>query len=291
MTGVPTRREDDLTREVLDAFRHTPDDRLRRLLAALVRHAHAFVTETGLTMGEWAATIDFLTRTGQMSSGNRQEFILLSDVLGVSSLLDMINSPAGAATTPSTVLGPFYVAEPPRRAQGDDLAPGASGQPLWVDILVLAADGERVADAVVDVWQADDEGLYDVQRAEASAPTTRARFRTDAHGRLSFWTVLPCSYSIPEDGPVGDLLRATHRSPWRPAHLHFMIAAPGCRTLVTHLFIAGDPHLRSDAVFGVRTGLVCEVEVHPPGPAPDGRVMTTEWRRLAYEFRLAPADA
>jgi len=283
----PEPVEDRLTAEVLARLGDAGTPRVRQLSEALVRHLHAFVREVEPTMDEWAAAIDFLTRTGQMCTDRRQEFILLSDVLGVSMLVDAINHRRPGTATENTVLGPFYVDDPEERPLGADLADGAEGVPMLVEGTVSDVDGAAVAGAVVDTWQADAGGYYDVQLGEEHR--LRARLRTGQDGRFSFWSLVPCSYPIPEDGPVGEMLRAQGRHPYRPAHVHFMISAPGFDKLVTHVFVAGDPYLSSDAVFGVKESLIRELDRFPAGSASDGREVASDWARLRYDFVLVRA--
>lgn len=283
--------EASLTEAVIRRFGETPDPRLRQVMQALVRHLHAFVRDVEPSFAEWQAAIGFLTRTGQTCDDRRQEFILLSDTLGVSMLVDAINHRVAAGATPTTVLGPFHVENAPIMPLGTELAATAPGERLHVSGRITAAGGGTLAGAVVDVWQSDAEGFYDVQRPAGEAPELRARFETDADGRFHFWTVVPSAYPVPTDGPVGEMLRATGRHPMRPAHVHFMISAPGHETLVTHVFADGDPYLDSDAVFGVKEALVRPFAEHPPGTAPDGRVMAAPWRSLAYDFALRPLAA
>jgi hydroxyquinol 1,2-dioxygenase len=273
-----------LTEEVLASLAGASSPRLREVTGSLVRHLHAFVRETRPTRAEWAEAIAFLTRTGQACTPSRQEFILLSDVLGISMLVEELHQPAAAEATSATVTGPFYRPDPPERPLGADLADDRPGTPLLVDCSVRA-DGAPVAGAVIDTWQADGEGLYDVQRGDAMA--LRARFRTDADGRFWYWTVVPADYPIPGDGPVGELLDALGRHPYRPAHVHVRIVAPGFPELVTHLFLAGSRYLASDVVFGVKADLVCALATRPPGPAPDGRTVPTSYAVLGHEFTLA----
>jgi hydroxyquinol 1,2-dioxygenase len=264
---------------------------------ALVRHLHGFVRETEPTFEEWQAAIDFLTRTGQMCSDVRQEFILLSDVLGVSMLVDAINHRQPAGATESTVLGPFHVAGAPQPAHGADISAGLPGERLLVEGVVTSADGDPVPGAVVEVWSADQDGFYDVQRTDLTGPALRATFHADQAGRFHFWTVMPADCPIPDDGPVGELLAATARHPYRPAHVHFMISAPGYERLVTHIFAEASPYIESDAVFGVKSSLIEVFETKEPGTAPDGRVLDQHWRRLTRRFGLkrvcaaAPATA
>jgi hydroxyquinol 1,2-dioxygenase len=276
-----------ITQAVLERVGDAPDPRVRQISEALVRHLHAFVREIEPTIEEWQAGVEFLTRTGQLCDENRQEFILLSDTLGVSMLVDAINHRLPQGATETTVLGPFYVANPPERPLGANISEGTAGEPLFVSGTVASADGRPIANAIVDTWHSDDHGYYDVQRLEdTNAFSMRARFRTDEDGRFHFWTVKPAAYPIPHDGPVGEMLAAQGRHPWRPAHVHFMIDAPGFEKLVTHVFEEGDRYLDSDAVFGVKDSLIRRFEPCPPGTAPDGRTMDKPYVRLHYDFGL-----
>ncbi|MCA3284314.1 MAG: intradiol ring-cleavage dioxygenase [Roseomonas sp.] len=278
--------ENSITDAVLQRLAGAEDPRLRHIAQSLVKHLHAFVRDVEPSFEEWQAAISFLTRIGQMCDGKRQEFILLSDTLGVSMLVDAINHRQPAGATPTTVLGPFYVEGAPELPLGAEVARAMKGEALHVSGRVSTAGGSPIAGAIVDIWHSDEDGYYDVQRADQPDANLRARFRTDSDGRFHFWTLTPTSYPVPDDGPVGELLRATGRHPMRPAHVHFMIAAPGHETLVTHVFVAGDPYLDSDAVFGVKQELIAEFTQYPPGKAPDGKVMNSTWRKLAYDFAL-----
>jgi hydroxyquinol 1,2-dioxygenase len=279
---------DDLTSAVLASFDRCTSPRLRTIMRSLVEHLHAFVREVELTEEEWFRGIDFLTRTGHVTTDRRQEFILLSDVLGVSMLMIGINNRRPAAATQSTVFGPFYVPGSPRFELGDDLAAGAPGEPCLLQGRVRSLAGEPVAGARIEVWQADEAGLYDVQYAGLEQARGRGQLRSDADGRFWFWTVRPQAYPIPEDGPVGELLAAANRSPMRPAHVHFMVTADGFQTLITHVFADGDPYLDDDAVFGVKRSLVTSFERHEPGTAPDGKVMAAPFFTATYDLVLAP---
>ncbi len=271
--------EQGLTAEVLRRLAATPDPRLRAVLSSLVEHLHAFVREVRVTEEEWRAGIDFLTETGRWCRGGRQEFILLSDTLGVSMLVDLVSHRRTAGATESTVLGPFFVEGAPEMPLGASIAaPGTRGDPCTVRATVAAIGGAPIAGAAVEVWQSDGEGFYDVQRA--GGPNLRARFRADAAGRLWFRCVRPVGYPIPDDGPVGRMLRATARDPMRPPHLHFQISAPGFETLVTHLFVRGGEHLDSDPVFGVKESLV----------VPFRRTASGEYE-LEHRFVLEPERA
>jgi hydroxyquinol 1,2-dioxygenase len=286
--GLTDFDEHTITRAVLDRFAATPDPRLRRILDSLVRHLHGFIRDVEPSFAEWEAAIGFLTRTGQTCSATRQEFILLSDTLGASMLVDAINHRMKQGATETTVLGPFYVPDAPELPNGAIVPQSGAGEALYVEGSVSAAGGGPLAGAIVDIWHSDRDGFYDVQRPDLAGPAGRARFRTDAAGCFRFWTSLPALYPIPTDGPVGEMLTATARHPYRPAHVHFMIAAPGHETLVTHLFVAGDPYLDSDAVFGVKQSLIKDYAQRPPGVAPDGRRMESGWRHLRHEFGLRP---
>ena len=271
--------EHTITEAVIRSLDGCDHPRLKQILTSLVTHLHDFVRDVKLTEAEWAEGIAFLTATGHMCNDKRQEFILLSDTLGVSMLTVALNNRKPEGATESTVFGPFYVEGAPKAEQGADIAAGAPGEPMAVDALVTSLDGAPIAGATVDVWQADEDGLYDVQIAElGDRRRGRATMKTDAEGRLRFRAVVPTAYPIPTDGPVGRMLVASGRHPWRPAHMHFMIRAPGYETLTTHVFRDGDAYLDSDVVFGVRSSLVTGIEKRSErSPA-----------RLAYRFVLAP---
>jgi len=273
--------EHSITEAVIRSFEGCDNPRLKQILGALVTHLHDFVREVALTEDEWMEGIRFLTATGHMCDQKRQEFILLSDTLGVSMLTVALNNAKPPGATEATVFGPFYVDDAPKAGQGADIANGAPGEPMDVDMHVTSPEGRPIAHAEVNVWQADEEGLYDVQQP-ALGETRRARavMRTDAEGRLRFRSIVPTAYPIPTDGPVGRMLVATGRHPWRPAHVHFLIRAEGFETLCTHVFREGDPYLDSDAVFGVRSSLVSDMAMTGDGV-----------RRLDYRFVLVPVGA
>ncbi|MFJ5774392.1 dioxygenase [Streptomyces sp. NPDC093094] len=285
--GTAADRERALTDEVVAGFGRAAAPRLREVLQSLVRHLHAFTREVRLTEREWETAIEFLTRAGHITDDRRQEFILLSDVLGLSMLTVAVNQPRTPGATEATVLGPFYTDDAPEIPLGGDLARGAKGTPCFVSGQVRSLDGGPVDGALLHVWGADEDGFYDVQYS-AGRSAGRGRLRTAPDGSYRFWTVLPTPYPIPHDGPVGDLLTAAGRGPMRPAHLHFKATAPGHRTLVTHLFVAGDPHLADDAVFGVRDSLVVEAERHAAGPAPDGTHPHRPWTSMTFDLVLVP---
>lgn len=279
--------ENNITDAVLEQVRKAPSPRDRQVSEAVVRHLHNFIREVEPTFEEWQQAIQFLTETGKTCTDNRQEFILLSDTLGVSMLVDAVNHRLPAGVTETTVLGPFYVDEPPTADLGDDVSGGAEGTPMYFEGTVKDAKGQPLVGAIVDIWHSDKEGYYDVQHYdEGGAITMRARLRTDNEGRVYFWTIVPSSYPIPDDGPVGKMLTAQDRHPYRPAHVHFMINAPGFEKLVTHVFIAGDQYIDSDVVFGVKQSLIKELEHHPPGNAPGGRVLDEPYAILRYDFSL-----
>ncbi|MFI5444473.1 intradiol ring-cleavage dioxygenase [Polaromonas sp. UC242_47] len=257
--------QDTITQAVLARFAGTPDARLKELMTSLVQHLHAFAREVKLTEAEWLAGIEFLTATGQKCDDKRQEFILLSDTLGLSMLTVTMNNDKPPGCTEATVFGPFHVDGAPHYEHGADVANGAAGEPCLVRGRVLGLGGEAVAGAVIEVWQADAEGNYDVQYPDLHKHQARGVLASGADGRFHFKTIVAEAYPIPVDGPVGDMLRATKRHPWRPAHLHFMIKAPGYETLVTHVFRNGDNYLDSDAVFGVRQSLVADWVKQPDG--------------------------
>ncbi|HSV58488.1 MAG TPA: intradiol ring-cleavage dioxygenase [Variovorax sp.] len=284
--------EHTITEAVLGSIDGCGDARLKEVISALVRHLHDFAREVKLTESEWEAGIRFLTATGQKCDDKRQEFILLSDTLGLSTLTVAQNHPVSAQATEATVFGPFYVEGAPRLPQGADISGGAPGELLFVRATVRGRGGEAVADATVNVWQADAQGLYDVQRDGLDQPQGRATLRTDGEGRLDFRSVMPVPYPIPVDGPVGTMLGALRRHPWRPAHVHFMIEAHGYQTLITHVFRGGDPYLDSDAVFGVRNSLTGDFRACPlGGQAPDGSRPAQPFHTLDFDFVLEPAAA
>ncbi|WBY01253.1 intradiol ring-cleavage dioxygenase [Ramlibacter tataouinensis] len=281
--------ENTITPAVLAAMADCPSPRLKAIMDSLVRHLHDFARETQLTEQEWEAGIRFLTQAGHITDDRRQEFILLSDVLGLSTLVTAQNNAKPAGCTEATVFGPFFVEGAPRMDNGADIANGAQGTPCYVSGQVRGIGGEAVADAVIDVWQSDEQGFYDVQQPDAAGAHThraRAQLRSDAQGRFHFRSILAHCYPIPHDGPVGRMLQALGRHPWRPAHLHFMIAAPGYERLITHVFRDGDAYLDSDAVFGVRQSLVADWQRHEADaqhPHEGG------YYTLAYDFVLNPA--
>ncbi|MFC7405624.1 intradiol ring-cleavage dioxygenase [Georgenia alba] len=284
-------REELVTEQVLASFDGSPDERLKEILQALTRHAHAFVREVRLTEDEWDAAVRFLRGCGDITTDTRQEFILLSDVLGISMQTICVNQPAVGEATEATVFGPFFVEDAPRIEPGGDIAQGAAGEPCWVTGTVRSTDGSPVSGARIEVWEADDDGFYDVQYDDGRT-AGRAHLYSDEDGTYRFWGVTPTPYPIPHDGPVGRMLAATGRSPMRAAHLHFMVTAPGFRRLVTHIFVDGDDLLATDAVFGVKDSLVKTFTRHDGGtPAPDGRRVDGTWSEVTFDIVLPPAEA
>jgi hydroxyquinol 1,2-dioxygenase len=285
-------REQELVDQVVASFGSTGDARLKQLMQALTRHLHAFLCEVRLTEDEWQHAIAFLTDAGHITNDKRQEFILLSDVLGASMQTIAINNEAYANATEATVVGPFFAEGSPQIPPGGDIAAGAAGQPCWVEGTVTDTDGKPVSGARIEVWEADEDGFYDVQYGD-DRTAARAHLFTDEQGGYRFWGVTPTPYPIPHDGPVGHLLQAAGRSPMRASHLHFMVIADGKRTLVTHIFVRGDELLTRDAVFGVKESLVMEFEQQPATmPTPDGRDLGGRaWSRVHFDIVLAPAGA
>jgi hydroxyquinol 1,2-dioxygenase len=255
--------EDDITAEVLRRFEGTEDPRLREIMLSLTRHIHAFVKDVRLTEAEWWKGIEYLTETGQMCDEKRQEFILLSDTLGVSMVTDLISNGRAAGATESTVFGPFHREGAPEREYGEDIVDhDRNGVTTFVYGRVLDLQGNPIAGAALDVWQAAADGLYDVQDASLGDMNMRGIFHTDNDGRYLVKTTRPVAYQIPSDGPVGQMLKATNRHPWRPAHVHFVVSADGYQPVTTHLFDSVDQYLDGDAVFGVKNSLIIDFKEH-----------------------------
>ena len=270
--------QNTITEAVLARHANTENPRLKKIMSSLVTHLHAFAREVELTEGEWFKGIEFLTRCGHITDDKRQEFILLSDLLGLSMLTVAMNNDKPAGCTEATVFGPFHVEDAPHYALGADISNGARGIACVVRGTVCGIDGKAVPNAHIDVWQSDEEGLYDVQHAEIDHAQGRGILNADSEGRYHFRSILAVPYAVPNDGPVGDLLKAVGRHPWRPAHLHFLIKADGYETLITHVFRSDDPYLDSDAVFGVRQSLIADWKQQA-----DGSYL------VEYDFVLNPA--
>lgn len=279
--------EQTITQAVLSQNASAEDCRLREIMTSLVQHLHAFARETKLTEAEWGKGIEFLTAVGQICSPTRQEFILLSDTLGVSTLIIAQNHKKPAGCTEATVFGPFYVADAPHFELGADISKRLKGTPLFVSGRILDIDGDPTPNAVLEVWQADDSGFYDVQKEGLKEHQGRAVLHADSEGNYYFRTIVPECYPIPHDGPVGKMLQVLNRHPWRPAHLHFMIMAPGYERLVTHIFREGGEYLDSDTVFGVRSSLIAEWVCHEPGIDPDGNLSDMPYYTLEFDFVLS----
>jgi hydroxyquinol 1,2-dioxygenase len=281
--------ENTITAETLRRFENAADPRFKQIMGSLIRHLHDFTREVNLTEAEWMQAIQFLTACGQKCDDKRQEFILLSDTLGWSMLTVALNHKKPPGCTEATVFGPFHVENAPEFENGGDVGAGAPGVPAYVRGCVKGLDGKPVAGALIDVWQADGDGFYDVQLPTATL-NARGRLRAQADGRYWFKSVWPTHYSIPVDGPVGDMMRAGNRHPFRPAHLHFMIQAPGYERLITHVFRHDDPYLDSDAVFGVRSSLIGEWKEQAPGVGPDGVKHDKPYYALEFDFVLNPTS-
>ncbi|TQL44951.1 hydroxyquinol 1,2-dioxygenase [Homoserinimonas aerilata] len=290
ISAEQSAREADLVATVVASFDGAEDARLKQLMQALTRHLHAFVREVRLTESEWEKAIAFLTDCGHITNDRRQEFILLSDILGISMQTVAVNNEAYANATEATVFGPFFVADAPRIDIGGDISGGAPGQPCWIEGSVKDTEGNPIPGARIEVWEADEDGFYDVQYTDDRV-AGRAYLHSDADGNYAFWGLTPTPYPIPYDGPVGKLLEAVGRSPMRASHLHFMVTAPGARTLVTHIFVRGDELLSRDSVFGVKDSLIYDFEQHAPSEAaPDGRSNAGSWASTRFDIVLAPAS-
>ncbi len=257
--------EHTITQAVLDRFSNTPDPRLKEIIFSLVQHLHDFAREVRLTEEEWLAGIQFLTRAGHITDDKRQEFILISDTLGLSMLTVAMNNHKPEGCTEATVVGPFHVENAPLYNLGDDVGNGAIGAPCFVKGTIKGLGGEPIPGARIEVWQSDEDGMYDVQKPNLDHAQGRGVLKADAEGNYYFKSILAVAYPIPHDGPVGDMLVATKNHPWRPAHLHFMIKAPGYESLITHVFRHDDQYLDSDAVFGVRQSLITDWIQQPNG--------------------------
>lgn len=291
----------DITQAVLDRLSDSTDPRFRQVMTAVIRHAHALVRELDLEPEEWMAAIQFLTKVGQTCDDKRQEFILLSDTLGISMLVVQLeqarrsaqaraDGAASAQPTEATVQGPFYWEGAPELPLGSDIGQGMPGEPAWYSGRVTDTHGRPLAGVCLDVWSGDGEGVYDMQRGDEAGMRLRARFRTDAQGGYRFWSIKPYYYPVPSDGPVGDMLRRMGRHPNRPGHIHMMVYGDGHVPVTTHLFAADSPYLDSDAVFGVRDSLIVAYARHEAGTAPDGRTMDQPFHTARFDFVLAPAS-
>ena len=283
--------EQSITQAVIERLAACEDPRFVRIMTSLVTHLHEFVREVKLTESEWFTAIQFLTEVGKACTDKRQEFILLSDTLGVSVLVITLNHPVHDGSVESTVQGPFYWEGAPELPCGSNLAEGVKGEPAFYSGRVLSTDGTPLPNALLDIWSGDGEGNYDMQLPGEAGMKARGRIRTDSAGRYWFRSIRPTFYPVPTDGPVGQMLRKMGRHPYRPGHVHMIVSAPGHLPVTTHLFVAGSRYLDSDAVFGMKESLVVEFERHPPGVGADGERLDTPFYTVNYDFRLRPAVA
>jgi hydroxyquinol 1,2-dioxygenase len=278
--------EENITEIALARWGSGHDPRTAELLTALVHHLHAFAREVRLTEAEWGAAIRWLVRTGKISDERREEFVLASDVLGLSMLVVQMNNKFDPAATPATVLGPFHLGRSPHAEYGADMSDGVPGTPLYIHGVVRDVNGKPVGGAVLDVWQADSEGLYESQLKDVDEARLRAKYTSREDGSYSVRTIVPFGYGIPNEGPVRELVNLTAMSPFRPAHVHFLIEAPGYERLITHLFREGTPHLDSDVVYGVKEELVVNFVENEPGPTPNGDESAEQFFTVEYDFVL-----
>jgi protocatechuate 3,4-dioxygenase beta subunit len=283
--------KDNITDVFTSYFGDDTDPRVKEVLSALARHIHDFAREVNLTHDEWRVGIDFLTRAGEITSPERQEFVLLSDVMGLSSLVDMLHSTPEA--TSSSVLGPFHVSNPPPLAVGGDMKRDYEGETVLAEGTVRDSEGNAIPGAQIDIWQTAPNGMYSSQDPEQDIHSFHGLMTADENGRYAFTTVRPVEYTVPSDGPVGDILNATGRHPWRPSHLHYIVTAEGFRSLVTEVFPDDDPYLDQDTVFGVREDLVMTYVQQPAGSFPDGFEISGKvdgsYSRVDFDLILAKA--
>ena len=282
--------EEQITRNVLDSMANTPNPRLKQVMTSLIIHLHTFIREVELSQEEWALGIQFLTRAGQICDEKRQEFILLSDITGTSMLVDAINHRLSEGATESTVFGPFYREGAPELPMGATISQDGRGEPAVVTGHVRSTNGTPIAGALLDVWETDENGLYEQQDPEQPDMNLRGKFRTDHEGRYFFVGIKPVSYAIPDDGPVGQLLRALSRHPFRPAHIHLLVSADGFMSVTTHLFVKGDPYLDSDAVFGTKDSLVVDFIRHTSEEEAARYHVTAPFYTVHFDFVLKPLN-
>jgi protocatechuate 3,4-dioxygenase beta subunit len=280
--------EEQITQNVLGSMAQTPNPRLKTVMTGLINHLHAFIREVELTEEEWALAIQFLTRTGQMCDEKRQEFILLSDITGVTMLVDAINHRSPGEATESTIFGPFYREGAPELPMGANISLDGRGELVVVTGQVLSTSGTPIPNALLDVWETDENGLYEQQDPEQPDMNLRGKFRTDREGRYCFVGIKPVSYAIPDDGPVGQLLRSMGRHPFRPAHIHLLVSAEGFAPVTTHLFVKGDPYLDPDAVFGTKDSLVVDFVQHDSEEEAARYHVASPFYRVEYDFVLRP---
>jgi len=280
--------EHNVTEAVLQTLDKIQDARFKEIMTSLVKYLHTFVREVELTEAEWLAAIQFLTATGQMCNESRQEFILLSDTLGVSVLVDAINHRKVEGATVSTVLGPFYREGAAEVPPLHNIAGDTPGEPVVVFGQVTTPEGQPIPGALLDIWQASAQGFYDVQDTNQPEMNLRGKLRTDEAGRYIFRTIKPSSYPIPYDGPVGKMLNVMDRHPYRPAHIHFIVSAEGYQPVVTHIFVEGDPYLDSDAVFGVKDALIADFVRHDSPEEAAKYDISAPFYTVEYNFGLQP---
>jgi hydroxyquinol 1,2-dioxygenase len=289
----------EIAQAVIDRMKDCPDPRFKQVMTSLIKHVHAFVQDVDLRPDEWMQAIEFLTACGKMCDDKRQEFILLSDTLGVSMLVVSLDQARGAAAlkanppkvtpTEATVLGPFYWLGAPELPLGADISGGQAGEPCYYHGQVTDTAGKPLQGVIIDVWSGDGEGFYDMQKGDGSTMALRARFRTDQNGRYHFWSIKPADYPVPDDGPVGGMLRRMGRHSNRPGHMHTLLQAEGHEQLITHIFDSNSPFISSDAVFGVRESLIADFKRHGAGTAPDGRALDVPYYSAHYDFHLVPS--
>jgi len=282
--------EEQITQNVLESMAPAPNPRLKAVMTSLIKHVHDFIREVELTQDEWALAVQFLTRTGQMCDDKRQEFILLSDITGVTMLVDAINHRSPDGATESTIFGPFYREGAQELPMGASISQDGRGEPAVVTGRVLSTDGTPIPNALLDVWETNENGLYEQQDPNQPDMNLRGKFRTDSEGRYCFVGIKPVSYPIPDDGPVGQLLRSLGRHPYRPAHIHLLVSAAGFVPVTTHLFVQGDPYLDSDAVFGTKDSLVVEFIRHDSAEEAARHQVTAPFFTVEYDFILKPLE-
>jgi hydroxyquinol 1,2-dioxygenase len=290
----------DIAQAVIDRMKDCQDPRFKQVMTSLIQHVHAFVQDVDLRPDEWMQAIEFLTACGHMCDEKRQEFILLSDTLGVSMLVVALDQARGAAAlkanppkvmpTEATVLGPFYWEGAPELPLGSDISGGQAGEPCYYHGQVTDTAGKPLQGVIIDVWSGDGEGFYDMQKGDGATMALRARFRTDQNGHYNFWSIKPADYPVPDDGPVGGMLRRMGRHSNRPGHMHTLLQAEGHERLITHIFDSNSPFIATDAVFGVRESLIADFKRHAPGTAPDGRVLSVPFHSAHYDFHLVPSS-
>jgi hydroxyquinol 1,2-dioxygenase len=280
--------ENTLTAEVVARLKKTDNPRLREIMSSAVKHLHAFAREVHLTEEEWFEGVKFLTEAGQKCDGKRQELILLSDVLGLSMMVVALNHKAAPGATEATVLGPFFAHGAKEYGYGADLREGTTmkGEDVWVTGRVLSVDGKPIPGAVLDIWQAKADGIYDLQTGNQFE--LRGRVKANDQGEYAFASYKPKFYSIPMDGPVGELVRATGNHHMRPAHMHAIVSAPGYEPVITHVFVDGDPYLDNDAVFAVKNSLVGKYVKIDDGASAKKLGLTNPYEKLEFDFRLSP---